>query len=113
MGRRLREFTRIGRWTKTGHDYLPFAAHTSGEWWVLRLNSFPEHPLWTVFAGTQGTFELNDLPATWALPWDDEPLDNPEIAEAIAPLLKYAAYDSEIGDPCGCPYCSQRSLSQS
>ena len=46
-------------WGQTGNVYFPVAAVVNGEWWVLRINNFPDHPLWTLdnVQGSDGIFD--------------------------------------------------------
>lgn len=95
------------RWYRTGDVYFPFASRVDGRWWVLRLNSFPDHPLWTLFIdGNRERFDVEDAPSTWKLSWDSAPVLEPQAAEeALAPVRTFIDYGSEIGMPCYNLFC--------
>ncbi|MFD0856533.1 hypothetical protein ACFQ07_30120, partial [Actinomadura adrarensis] len=57
-------------WRGTGDVRFPVAARVRGQWWVLRMNRFPDHPLWTLFVDGVRRFDINDVPATWGRPAD-------------------------------------------
>jgi hypothetical protein len=94
-------------WKRTGNAYFPSAALVDGQWWVLRLNSFPDHPLWTLFVDGACRFDVDDAPATWGQPADDSlpHLSDQEAAEVLRPVRHLLAYGSETGDPCDNPFC--------
>lgn len=89
-------------WGQTGNVYFPVAAVVNGEWWVLRINNFPDHPLWTLFVNGERRFDITDTPTTWANPAGREHKKlPPEVAaEALRPVERFVAYGSEIGCPC-------------
>ncbi|WP_328761150.1 hypothetical protein [Streptomyces sp. NBC_00272] len=98
-------------WHRTGTSVFPYAARVEGRWWILRLNDFPEHPLYTLFVDSRCVADVNDDPADWR---------RVEAAEATAPFLGAAAraevlqlmaglgpYGAEYGTPCtGNDYCT-------
>jgi hypothetical protein len=94
-------------WKRTGNTYFPSAALVDGQWWVLRLNSFPDHPLWTLFVNGQCRFDLDDAPPGWGRPADDTlpRLSEHDTATALGPVEQLVAYGSESGDPCDNPFC--------
>jgi len=84
---------------------FPAVAEVDGDWWVLRMNSFPDHPLWTLFVRGVARFDLNDLPEPWGRPLTAAPMPA-ELAEAVlAPVRSFVAYGSEVGQPCDDPFC--------
>ncbi|VBA45437.1 hypothetical protein [Mycobacterium attenuatum] len=105
-------------WLRTGYKFFPYAAHQSGQWWVLRLNhGFPEHDLYTLFIDGRAvadiTGELDDrspLVAAVAVlkPYDHEAAEPVLDAEAAAAVVNtvscYVNYGSEYDKPCN--YCS-------
>ncbi|MFF3394412.1 hypothetical protein ACFYW1_26175 [Streptomyces sp. NPDC002669] len=95
------------RWRATGNTSFPAAAEVGGRWWVLRLNCFPDHPLWTLFVDGVGRFDTDGTPPAWGRPLTPSapPLDARTGAELLGPLLDFAAYGSEAGDPCDNPFC--------
>jgi hypothetical protein len=101
------EFTVRPRWHRTGNACFPTAARVDGRWWVLRVNSFPDHPLWTLFVDGERRFDLDDAPGSWgAVAGDDLPnLDVDEAEGALAQVSGFLAYGSEVGEPCNNPFC--------
>ncbi|HVF04962.1 MAG TPA: hypothetical protein VNA20_08990 [Frankiaceae bacterium] len=101
------EFGVSPAWRRTGNPYFPTAARVDGRWWVLRVNSFPDHPLWTLFVDGERRFDVDDAPARWGTPADDglPKLAPAEVTEALAGLSDLVAYGSEVGTPCDNPYC--------
>ncbi|GGM57615.1 hypothetical protein GCM10012275_30990 [Longimycelium tulufanense] len=101
------ELTVRPEWGQTGNVYFPVAARVEGVWWVLRINSFPDHPLWTLFVDGRRRFDLNDAPPNWANPAgrDHKKLSTEVSAEALAPVRSFVAYGSELGRPCRNPFC--------
>lgn len=101
-------------WMRTGYKFFPYAAHQSGQWWVLRLNhDFPEHDLYTIFIDGRATADINGnanderpiVASVGALqPFADdrgEPELSPDVAAAIVgAVADYVVYGSEVGDPC-------------
>ena len=98
------ETTITPRWQGTGNQYFPLAARVSDQWWVLRLNSFPDHPLWTLFIDGQARYDLDDVPPAWGKlsPTAAPVLDTDD---ALAPVQNFIAYGSEVGRPCDNPFC--------
>jgi len=43
------ELSAIDSWRATSDLNFPLATHIGDSWLVLRLNNFPDHPLWTLF----------------------------------------------------------------
>ncbi|MCP2260550.1 hypothetical protein LX15_004268 [Streptoalloteichus tenebrarius] len=101
------ELTVRPEWGQTGDVFFPVAALVEGEWWVLRINNFPNHPLWTLFVGGRPRFDLDDAPATWANPAgrDHKKMPADLAAEALRPVQEFVAYGSEYGVPCRNPRC--------
>ncbi|MFD7982181.1 hypothetical protein ACFV4M_02235 [Kitasatospora indigofera] len=99
-------------WHRTGTGVFPYAARTDGHWWVLRLNDFPEHPLWTLFVDAQVVGDLDDAPAGLqpapgtALPG----LSEPERAEVLRLVEGLGPYGAESGTPCTSDYCTCSAL---
>lgn len=78
-----------------------------GAWWVLRLNAFPDHPAWTLFVNGARRFDIEDISPNWEYPADRSApmLEAPSVQEALAPLLGFVAYGSEVGQPCDNLFC--------
>ncbi|MCX4091140.1 hypothetical protein [Nocardia sp. alder85J] len=95
------------RWQRTGHAYFPTAALVDGHWWVLRINSFPDHPLWTLFIDGERCFDVDDAPPAWGEPaaFSAPSLDEVTAARVVGPIQDFVGYGSEIGDPCDNPFC--------
>lgn len=94
-------------WRQTGNNYFPWAAKVGGEWWVLRLNDFPDHPLYTFFVAGQRRFDVDDLPGRWRQQRElvGGALAEAEADEALGPIASFLAYGSEVGTPCDNPFC--------
>ncbi|MEU1527242.1 hypothetical protein ABZ413_34140 [Nocardia rhamnosiphila] len=94
-------------WRGTGHARFPLAADVAGHWWVLRLNPFPDHCLWTLFVDAVVRYDIEEVPAAWGKPSPRSapPLD-PAVAQTVlAPVRHLAVYGSEVGRPCDCLFC--------
>ncbi|RAY11450.1 hypothetical protein DPM19_30960 [Actinomadura craniellae] len=94
-------------WRRTGNSYFPVAAMVDGQWWVLRINCFPDHALWTLFVNGEPRFDIDDTPPSWGKPSDPSAplLDQQAAWEALGPVRDLVAYGSEVGDPCDNPFC--------
>lgn len=100
---------REAAWHDTGTGVFCYAARAEGHWWVLRLNDFPEHPLYTLFIDAQVVGDLHDDPAVWqqlppsgALP----ALAGPERAEVLHLMAGLGPYGAETGTPCTGDWCT-------
>jgi len=94
-------------WQRTGNAFFPVAARMRGGWWVLRLNNFPDHPLWTLFVRGERRFDVDDTPKAWGRPSDPKLslLSDADAVDALAPVKDFIAYGSEVGRPCDNPFC--------
>ena len=74
---------------------------------MLRVNNFPDHPLWTLLVDGQRRFDVDDAPAAWGNPADSSlpPLTLTEATDALSPVRTFIAYGSEVGQPCDNPFC--------
>ena len=102
------------QWLRTGHRFFPYAAHHSGQWWVLRLNhGFPEHDLYTVFIDGRPAADITADPdnaspliaGVASLRPHHRAAAEPQLdADAAAAVLQavspYVNYGSEHDDPC-------------
>jgi hypothetical protein len=94
-------------WRRTGYRRFPVAARVQGQWWVLRMNCFPDHPLWTLFVDGVRRFDINDVPPTWGRPADRAAprWETHAVSDALRAVQEWDAYGSEVGDPCDDPFC--------
>lgn len=90
-------------WRPTGNVYFPSAARVGDVWWVLRINGFPEHPLFTLFADGHRKYDLDVLPHRWAQ--TDRPLSHSETNSALREIQSFINYGSEVGQACDNPFC--------
>jgi hypothetical protein len=88
------------QWHRTGNAYFPAAAQVNGAWWVLRINSFPDHPLWTLFVDGVRQCDVNDIPSNWGIPTDpsNPQLDKTTATGVLAALVGLTDYGSEDPD---------------
>lgn len=72
-----------------------------------RLKTFPEHPLYTFFAGGVRRFDLDDLPRRWKQDGHEKSalLAATDAEAALGAIESYLAYGSEVGQPCDNPFC--------
>lgn len=93
------------RWQRTGNDRFPVAADVDGHWWVLRLNCFPDHAMWTLFVDGVPRFDIDGTPPSWGRPHDRSAPLLANADEVLAPVENLVAYGSEVGKPCDDPFC--------
>ncbi|WP_219664946.1 hypothetical protein [Streptomyces bambusae] len=96
-------------WHDTGTGVFPYAARVGEHWWVLRLNDFPEHPLYTLFIDAQVIGDVEDDPATWQQlpsPATLPTLTAPERAEVLHLMAGLGPYGAEAGTPCAGDWCT-------
>lgn len=106
MSEPLPELAAEPRWRRTGDPRFPVAADVAGTWWILRLNPFPDHALWTLFIDGVVRFDLSDVPANWGKPsrsW--RRLDSGTARAVLTTVQDFAVYGSEVGMPCDNPFC--------
>lgn len=102
------------QWQSTGSPRFPLAARLDGAWWVLRMNPFPDHPLWTVFVDGSCWGDFNNWPPEWAPRPDDDAdprevdLGTADAADALTSVDGLAVYGTESGQPCDNPFCCHR-----
>ncbi|MFI2429778.1 hypothetical protein ACH5A7_37890 [Streptomyces sp. NPDC018955] len=92
----------------TGSKIFPYATREARRWIVLRLNDFPEHPLYTLFVDAQHVDDFDDAPDNWLLPDPGAPsvLSAREREEALRTVSGLEAYGAETGTPCRGEFCS-------
>jgi hypothetical protein len=95
-------------WRRVGSRVILFAASESGRWWVLRLNDFPDHPLFTLFVEGRRICDMNDPPREWALqPYGALPvLEERQQAHVLDVMRSFGPYGSEVGVPCDGDWCN-------
>lgn len=69
-------------WSRTGDAHFPSAVRVDGQWWVLRVNGFPDHPLWTLFVDGVAREHVEDAAPGWT--FDGPPLATAEQVLASA-----------------------------
>lgn len=99
-----RFMNRTVRWRPTGDAFFPWAARVRKVWWVLRVNSFPDHPIYTLFVGGARRGDVEEVPRRW-LQFHRFRLTDPERAGALEGIRSFVAYGSEVGQPCDNPFC--------
>ncbi|MEV7928282.1 MULTISPECIES: hypothetical protein [unclassified Kitasatospora] len=96
-------------WRGTGTGVFYYAARVEGHWWVLRLNDFPEHPLYTLFIDARVIGDVADDPAVWqqSPPSATLPvLSAPERTEVLHLMAGLGPYGAEAGAPCTSDWCT-------
>lgn len=84
----------------TGDAHFPCAERADGRWWVVRINAFPDHPLYTVLV--DGRWSADHEDRAWEI---GLPLRPEDVVAALATVRGLTAFGSESGAPCECPYC--------
>ncbi|MGW0182678.1 hypothetical protein [Nocardia sp. NPDC003345] len=93
-------------WKRTGDRRFPVAALVDGRWWVLRMNPFPDHSLWTLFIDGVARYDVDQAPPNWGRPSAvTAPLDAKTADAVLAPVRHLGTYGSEVGRPCDDPFC--------
>lgn len=57
-------------WQKNTEKYaniFPLVATVNSQPWKLRINNFPDEPMYTLFIGPQAVITFDDLPKTWTI----------------------------------------------
>jgi hypothetical protein len=52
-------------WKETGDVDLPYEAEVDGSHWKLRVNDFPDEPLFTLFIDEEEWGHFDDWPPSW------------------------------------------------
>ncbi|XVV00431.1 hypothetical protein ACQPW3_23670 [Actinosynnema sp. CA-248983] len=108
MPDRANVLTRPVAWQRTGARVFTYAAHVDHTWWVLRLNGFPDHPLFTLFVGGEVVGDVEDVKTT---AWDLDATHRPHLTDAqreevLALMRGLGPYGSEVGRPCDGDWCA-------
>ena len=53
------------RWIKTADEYFPYEAEVNGCRLRLRVNDFPDEPLYTLIVEERVSESFDDFPPTW------------------------------------------------
>ena len=64
-GQRLK---RQVEWTKTGDPEVPFIAKSGCTTWTVRVNEFPEEPLYSLLENGVEVMDFDDWPRLWSRP---------------------------------------------
>ncbi|HEX5114693.1 MAG TPA: hypothetical protein VFW65_05795 [Pseudonocardiaceae bacterium] len=96
-------------WRHTGARVFVYAALVDQAWWVLRLNGFPDHPLFTLFMEGIVVGDVQDIAVrapAWDLDADGRPaLSRVERDEVLTVMRGLGPYGSEVGRPCAGDWC--------
>ncbi len=95
-------------WRRVRSNVFPYAALLDGGWVVLRLNGFPDHPLYTLFVDRERFFDLDVLTLGSHPEW--EPLSPEERREVLTLMRGLGPYGAEVGRPCDGDYCACAAL---
>ena len=58
------------QWQKnidTDMDIFPFKATVDSQIWKLRVNNFPDEPMYTLFINDKAILTFDDKPSTWII----------------------------------------------
>lgn len=63
-------FAKDVSWSTNGKSNIPFTAQVDGKAWDLRVNNFPDEPLYTLLVDNKPILTFDDIPSNsnWALP---------------------------------------------
>jgi hypothetical protein len=65
----LREFAQPISWqTAAGEKDIIFEAHSHGSLWQVRLNDFPDEPMYTLLVEGKEVVHFEDWPSFWVRP---------------------------------------------
>jgi hypothetical protein len=64
LGMQYRQYT--VQWIRTGDAFFPWQAKVDHQDWVLRINEFPEEPLYTLFIDDEEIGDFDDWPRNWS-----------------------------------------------
>ncbi|MFG2987713.1 hypothetical protein ACGFZK_00040 [Streptomyces sp. NPDC048257] len=95
-------------WHDVDSPAFPYAARADGRWLILRLNDFPEHPLYTLFVDARAVADMDDVPVAWRLPprVPLPALTAPERVEVLRLMAGLGPYGAEARTPCEGDYCT-------
>ncbi len=52
-------------WKETDDPEYPYSACMDGETWTIRLNDFPQEPLYTLLMEDRPVIDFDDWPENW------------------------------------------------
>lgn len=107
MADRVDYLARPIEWRRTDAPAFVFAARMDDAWWVLRLNGFPDHPLYTLFVAGVVVGDVEDLRIV-APAWDlsgERTLSAGERDEVLTLMRGLGPYGAEVGQPCDGDWC--------
>ena len=55
-------------WRHTGDGEFPYEAEVEGQTFTIRINDFPDQPLYTLLAGDKKVEDMEDWPSAWVRP---------------------------------------------
>lgn len=88
-------------WRRTGLCGFNLAASVDGQWWVLRFNGFPDHPVCTLFVDGEVVGDVHES-QDWG---EDGTLTSAERDQVRALMRDLSRYGSEVGQPCDGDWC--------
>jgi hypothetical protein len=53
------------KWEKTGNPEFPFQTTVDEHTWVVRINDFPEKPLFTLLVDNEESLDFDEWPINW------------------------------------------------
>lgn len=83
------------------------AVLVDGVWWVVRRNSFPDHPMYTFFVDGRCVGDFDTPPPAWSLRVSGRPvLTAAERQEVLRLMSGLGPYGAEAGQPCDDIFCT-------
>lgn len=56
------------KWDRSNDSEYPYCIVIDGKTLILRLNDFPEEPLYTLIVDGEEIIDLQSIPSTWQIP---------------------------------------------
>jgi len=92
LGTQITEQTVV--WEKTKDPFFPYAGEAVGHKCAIRLNDFPDEPLYTLFIDGEMALHLEDWPPPWIRPLlqedDKDTVLNYKVGKLIGRLRPFA-----------------------
>jgi hypothetical protein len=93
-------------WYPTGIACFPWLGFDGVTPCILRINDFPDHPLWTLFVAGARVRDFDDNEPSWSFHKDvPSPHACEDIQRALDAVVRFEAYGSEVGRACDGLYC--------